>query len=487
MEENNLKTKAKSGLVWSAVERFGTQGVQFFFGIILARLLSPSDYGIIAMPMVFLAIAQVFIDSGFTPALIRKPDLKEEDLSTAFYFNIGVGCFFYVILFICSPLIANFYETPILSDILKFTALATLLTPLTTVQRAILTKTINFKLQAKVSMLAALTSGTIGIWMAYSGFGIWSLVVQQVGAAFVRVVLFWIMVKWKPSTPWSKDSFNYLWGYGNKMLASGLLDTLYNNVFPLVIGKYYSAQALGNYTRAQHFSQLPSSNLTGILQRVSFPLLSAIQNDDVRLARNYRKILKMSAMLIFPLMLGLSAVADPFVRILLTDKWEGCILILQIMCFQLMLYPIHAINLNLLQVKGRSDLFFRLEIIKKIIGISIMIVTIPKGVIWMVCGLLVSSFIALVVNTYYTGKLINVGYLKQMGDLAPIFGVSFVMWLAIILLNNFIESRYIALSVDILIGVSLFYIGARIFLKDIVYDIAEILPIKVQKNIKKIF
>ena len=238
---DNLKQKTQKGLLWSFVERFATQGVQFLFGIILARLLSPEDYGIIAMPLVFLAIAQCFIDSGFSGALIRKPDLTEDDLSTAFYFNIGVGVVCYILLFLTSPLIADFYHTPILANLLKVTALATLFNPLCAVQQAILTRKIDFRTQAIVSLSGAIISGIIGLGMAYNGFGVWSLVCQQVGGYVIRTILLWIKVKWKPKKIWSKESFKYLWGFGSKMLGSGLLDTTYNNIYPIVIGKFFSA------------------------------------------------------------------------------------------------------------------------------------------------------------------------------------------------------------------------------------------------------
>lgn len=477
----SLKNKTQKGLAWSMIERFATQGVQFLFGIILARLLSPDDYGIIAMPLVFLAIAQCFIDSGFSGALIRKPDLTEDDLSTAFYFNIGVGVICYLILFFTSPLIADFYHTPILADLLKVTALATLFNPLCAVQQAILTKKIDFKTQAIVSLSGALVSGVVGLAMAYSGYGVWSLVFQQVGGYVIRTVLLWALCKWKPKSRWSWESFHYLWGFGCKMLGSGLLDTIYNNIYPIVIGKYFSALDLGNYTRAQQFANLPSSNVTGVLQRVTFPVLSSIQNEDERLERNYRKILKLSAFLIFPMMLLLSAIADPLVRVLLTDKWEGCIILLQIICFQMMWYPIHAINLNLLTVKGRSDLFFRLEIFKKIMGVCIMFITIPHGIIWMVSGGIVSSMLSLIINTYYTGKLINVGYFKQMGDLLPIFGVSFIMWLIVHAIISLSSNLYCQLVLGISLGAIVYLIGAKIFLKVEFNDALSMVPDKIKR------
>lgn len=474
----NLMYKTRKGLAWSMIERFATQGVQFLFGIILARLLSPNDYGIIAMPLVFLAIAQCFIDSGFSSALIRKVDLTESDLSTAFFFNIAIGVICYIVLYFTSPFIADFYNTPILSDLLKVTALATLFNPLCAVQQAILTRKIDFKTQAVVSLIGAFISGCVGLIMAYSGYGVWALVSQQVGGYIVRTVLLWLLGNWVPKSRCSWESFKYLWGFGSRMLAAGLLDTIYNNVYPIVIGKYFSAYDLGNYTRAQQFSNLPSSNVTGVLQRVTFPVLSSIQNENERLAKNYRKILRLSAFVVFPLMLLLSAIADPLVRVLLTDKWEGCVILLQIMCFALMLYPIHAVNLNLLQVKGRSDLFFRLEVFKKIIGVTIMCVTIPHGIIWMVSGGIVSSMISLVINTYYTGKLINVGYIKQMCDLLPIFFVSFCMWGVIHFSLYWISNIYIQLPVGILVGLVFYVTFTKIFLKSTWNEVLKMMPSK---------
>lgn len=482
MQQESLKNKTKKGLAWSMIERFATQGVQFLFGIILARLLSPDDYGVIAMPLVFLAIAQCIIDSGFSTALIRKPELTEDDLSTAFYFNIGVGILCYAVLFFTSPLIADFYHTPILSSLLKVTALAVLFNPLCAVQQAILTRKIDFKTQAIVSLSGAVVSGIVGLYMAYNGFGVWSLVFQQVGGYVMRTILLWILGRWKPKRKWSWESFHYLWGFGSKMLGSGLLDTIYNNIYPIVIGKYFSAQDLGNYTRAQQFSSLPSSNVTGVLQRVTFPVLSSIQNEDERLAKNYRKILKLSAFLVFPMMLMLSAIANPLVRILLTDKWIGCVILLQIICFQMMWYPIHAINLNLLTVKGRSDLFFRLEVLKKIIGVCIMCITIPNGIIWMVSGGIVSSMISLVINTYYTGKLIQVGYLKQMRDLLPIFGISLFMWFCVIICVTLIENCYVQLLLGVIIGFILFVVLSKLFLKSEWKDLMSIIRFNENKT-----
>lgn len=478
--ENNksLKEKTKYGMLWSVIERFGTQGLQFIFGIILARLLSPDDYGIIAMPLVFFAIAQCFINSGFVSALIRKPELTQEDLSTTFYFSILVGSVCYVILFMISPWIASFYNTPILEDILKVTSLTTLFTPLSMVQSVLLTRKIDFKTQAKISVISAVSSGSVGIYLAYNGYGVWSLVFQQVAGSLINVVLLWIKCNWHPSTPWSNESFQYLWSYGSKLLASSLLATIYENIYPIVIGKFYSPTELGFFTRAHQFSKLPSSNITGVMQRVTFPILSEMQQDDDRLERNYRKIIKAAGFIVFPLMAGMSCVSEPMVKVLLGEQWLGCILFLQIVCFDYLWYPIHAINLNLLQVKGRSDFFLKLEIWKKILGVSLMAIAIPQGPIWMISLGVVGSFLALIINTYYTGKLINVGFKKQIIDLLPTLLVSMTMWLVIVLINRIAINDTLLLIVDILVGGLVYILLSWIFQKEVFLSVLEMTPLK---------
>lgn len=426
---DNLKAKATRGLFWSSVDRFSSQGISFVFSIFLARILDISDYGIVAMIVVFMAVAQVFVDSGFSPALIRKPDLNEEDKSTAFYFNIVVGLACYGILFIVSPLIADFYDEPLLSPIIRVTGLSIIFNSLCVVQRALFTIAVDFKTQAIISLACTVISGVVGLLMAYNGYGVWALVAQSTISTFLNFVLLWLCSRWRPVTGFSKASFHYLFNFGSKLLASGLLDTLYNNAYPIVIGKFYNSAQLGLYSRAQGYASLPSSNITGILQRVTFPVLSLMQDDDEKLANNYRRLLRMSAFVVFPLMIGLAAIADPLIRVLITSKWAGCIIYLQIICFGMMLYPIHALNLNLLQVKGRSDLFLRLEILKKIIGVCALCITIPFGITAMCIGLVAVSVVALYINTYYTGKLLSLGFLIQIKDLVPFFILSMLVGL----------------------------------------------------------
>ncbi len=457
MAGENLGNRAKRGLIWNAVERLVTNGIQFVLTVILARLLSPDDYGIIAMPAIFLAFAQVLIDSGFANALIRKPDLNEKDLSTAFYFNIFVGLSSYLILFCASPLIADFFNTPILSKLLKVTALVVFLNSLGIVQQAILTKKMDFKTQALVSAISTFLSGAIGVWMAYNGYGVWSLVFQQVSAAFIRVILLWSFGHWHPLKIWSKESFKYLWSFGNKVVIIGFLDTIFNNIYSFVIGKMYNAKDLGNYTRAQQFADLPVNNLSGIIQRVTLPLLSEIQEDNDRLSSIYLRIIRMTALLIVPLMLGLAAMASPLIIALLGDEWIGCVLLFQILCIARIWTPFNSINGNLLQVKGRTDLQLNLEIAKKIVITIVLACTMYGGVVWLVIGFAICTMIAFIINTYYTKRLIGVSFFKQLKAIIPSLVISFLMAMLIILINKIIDNLYLKILTDILVGCLIYF------------------------------
>ena len=464
MSEDNLKSKTKKSLYWQFFNQFGNTGLQFVITTILARLLTPEDYGITALPVIFLAVSQCIVESGFGAALIRKPDLNEKDLSTAFYYGVCMGIILYLGLFLASPFIADFYDAPILTSVLKVTALGLLLSPVASVLSVQLTRSLEFKVLAKISLTCRITTGFVALVIAFSGYGIWALVVPQVVGSFLNIFLLYYCVRWRPKEHWSKESFKYLWGFGSKLLFSYLLGTIYENIYVVVIGKFYSPVQLGIWNRAQSYANLPSKQATGVLQSVTFPVLSKIQDDEEKLAFNYRRILRVSAFVVFPIMLLLSALAEQFVVILITDKWIECVPFLQIMCVAMMLYPIHAINLNVLQVKGRSDLFLRLEIIKKIMGVAILCVTIPWGLIPMAWGMMVSSILSFFVNTYYTGKLIHVNCWRQTLDIAPIFGMAGLMYFV----TGFISSCFANVYVQVVIGGAVavvLYLGIAVLLK----------------------
>ncbi|MDE5883232.1 MAG: lipopolysaccharide biosynthesis protein [Muribaculaceae bacterium] len=460
----SLKNKTVKGTIWSTLERFSVQGIQFVVMIIMARILTPEDYGLVGMLAIFIAISQSLIDSGFSQALIRKQDRSEIDNSTVFYFNIGVGLILYFILFFSAPLIANFYNEPLLIPITRAIGLSLIFNSLVIVQRALLTIRLDFKTQAKASFVGAVVSGVVGIWMAHTGYGVWAIVWQQLTNLAIITLLLWILSHWKPVWAYSWTSFKELFSFGSKMLASGLLDTLYRNIYLIVIGKVFKASDLGYYTRAHQFTDFASSNITGIFQRVTYPVLCTIQNDDIRLADVYRRLLKTSAFIIFPLMMGLAAVAKPMIISFLTEKWLFSAVLIQILCFSQMWYPVHAINLNLLQVRGRSDLFLKLEVIKKINGVIMLCITLPLGLLAMCYGMIITSIIALIINTHYTGKLIHLGFIAQMRDLLPTlllsFGVGAVVYATVTLISM---NSWLALCLGVFEGIILYVVLARLF------------------------
>lgn len=456
MSEQSLKYKTAKGLLWSSVERFSVQGVQFLVMLVIARLLDPSDFGLVGMLAIFLAVAQSLIDSGFSQALIRKQDRTEVDNSTVFYFNIVVSAVLYLILYAIAPWVSDFYNEPQLCSLMRVLCLIVIVNSFAVVQRAIYTASINFKTQAKASFIAALASGLVGVWMAYNGYGVWTLVWQQLLNAGINTLLLWIYSNWYPRWAYSWKSFRELFAFGSKLLASGLLDTLYTNIYLLVIGKIFNASSLGYYTQADRFTKLPSSNITGILQRVTYPVLCSIQDDDERLREDYRKLLRLSAFIIFPMMCLLAGVAYPLVELLIGEKWRFAATLIIPLSFTMMWWPIHAINLNLLQVKGRSDLFLRLEIIKKIIGVTVLVLSIPFGLLFMCYAGIATSIICLVINTYYTGKLIQVGFLMQMKDLSGSLIVSMAIFVVAYFLSFVSDNIIIQLLLALLISAVLF-------------------------------
>lgn len=458
----SLKHKTVKGTIWSSLERFSVQGIQFLVMIIMARVLTPDDYGLVGMLAIFIAISQSLIDSGFSQALIRKQDRTEVDNSTVFYFNIGVGLILYFVLFFTAPLIAKFYDEPILIPLTRVISLSVIINSLVVVQRALLTIKIDFKTQAKATFTGAILSGIVGITMTYTGFGVWSIVAQQLTNLATVMILLWIFSHWRPSLTYSWASFRELFAFGSKLAVSGLLDTLYRNVYLIVIGKVFKAADLGYYTRAHQFAEFPSSNVSGVVQRVTFPVLCTVQNDDERLRDIYRRLLRISAFVVFPLMMGLAGVARPFVSLILNEQWNFAGVLLQIICFAMMWYPVHAINLNLLQVKGRSDLFLKLEIYKKFIGIGILVITVPFGLEAMCYGSIFSSILSLIINTYYTGKLINVGFLKQMRDLMPTMCYSFSMFIIVTLTVRAVSGHIAELLCGIIVGLVYFFIATYI-------------------------
>ena len=454
----SLKQQAVSGIKWSAVESITLQVVHFAVSLVLARLLEPSDFGLVGMVGVFVGISGVFVDSGFSQALIRKLDRTESDNATVFYFNIIIGLLIYVMLFFAAPLIAKFYKEPQLTSITRWVSLMIPLASLGIVQKALLTICVDFKTQTMATIPGALISAIVGIFLAWKGYGVWALVIQQLAGRVSFVILIWTLSKWHPQARFSWQSFKNLFGFGSKLLGSGLLNTFYGNMYNLVIGKVYSASDLGYYSQASHFAGLPSGSLTGILQRVVYPILCKVQNEKARLAKIYRDFIKLTVFIVFPLMTGLAAVSHSTIVVLIGEKWAFAGDLLMYMCFAQMWYPVHAINLNPIQAIGRSDIFLKIEIIKKLIGVAILFATVHFGLVVMVIGGIVNSLLCLYVNTYYTDSLINVSLWTQMKDIAPTFILSMSMFTLIMVFNQFVDNVYVELVGGICLG-AVFYIG----------------------------
>lgn len=464
----SVKQQATKSVLWSAIERFSVQGIQFLLSIIIARLLLPTDYGLIAMLSIFMAIAQTFIDSGFANALIQKKNRTETDYSTAFFFNIAISVVLYLLLYLSSPAIADFYHQEELNAITRIVGISLIINSFGIVQQAKLTIALNFKRQAIASLTAVIISGIVGVVMAYRGYGAWALVWQSLLNNFLRVALLWFFSKWVPLFCFSRESFCTLFSFGSKILLSSLLHTIYTNLYTLIIGKKFSAGELGYYNRAFTLAQFPSTNLTNVIVRAVYPIQCRLQDDDEQLRSMFLKYMRMACYLIFPVMIGFCALAEPVVRLLLTDKWLPAVPLLQILCIAYMWDPIMKINHNMLNVKGRSDYFLYAEVLKKIVAFTILFLTIPFGVKIMCAGLILYAFADIIIITYYTRKLTGISLLIQIKVLLPVVLLSFSMGGLVYLTTLLMENVWIQVLLGLVVGVS-YYVALSF-----IFDIKEI-------------
>lgn len=475
----SLRNRTISGLLWSFIDNFVVQGITFIVGIILARLLTPKEFGLIGMITVFIAVSTSFINSGFGTALIRKKDCTDEDFSTVFYFNMIAGILFYTVLFISATAISNFFNEPELKPLVQILGLVLIIDAFTIIQRTILTKHINFRLQAKISVIASIISGIIGLSMAYTGFGVWSLVAKQLSQQTTNSVLLWLWNKWRPMLKFSKKSFISLFSFGYKLLISGLLDTFYRNLYILIIGKFFSAQELGYFTRANQFQELPSTNINGIISRVTFPVLAEMQDDKIKLKEGYKKIIKSTMLITFFLMLGLAAIAEPMILSLIGDKWYSSVIYLQLLCFVGMMYPLHALNLNILNVHGRSDLFLKLEIVKKIMAVPVIIIGIFWGIKIMIAGMILNSFIAYYINSYWSGKFIDYPITEQLADILPSFLLALINGIIVFALSVILPfGHFPTLFIQLIAGGVLTFLLCELLKPDAYLVIKEIVVSK---------
>ena len=462
---SSTSSKAASGMAWTLIERMSVQVCQFVIGIVLARLLLPSDYGTVGMLAIFMAIAQSLLDSGFNRALIQKKNRTNVDYSTVFYFNLIISLFVYVVFFCIAPYIADFYRTPILTEVSRVVFIAVIVNAFSLVQTAKLTIELNFRLQSLASVISVVSSGILGIVLAYIGYGVWALVAQGVSSAFVRTVILWIFSHWKPIFVFSIDSFKELFSFGSKLLVGDFIHTIYTNMYTLVIGRSFNSSDVGYYNRANGYAALPYSVFSQVVNKVMFPILSEKQDDNVALLNVYNKLFRTPMFFYTPLMFGIAALAKPLICIMIGEKWLNCVSLLQILCIGLVFSPMTAINLNLLYVKGRSDLSLKLDLIKKPIGIAILFASLPFGLWWMCFGKAFYDFVAFVMNCYYTKKLLDYGAIEQLKSISSILIVSILMYLVIYGICSFLTSYIMMLIVGIIIGFS-FYCGVFALLRD---------------------
>ena len=461
-EQQSLKDKTIKGTAWSAIDNVTQMGVSFLVSIVLARLLSPDDYGLIGIINIFTVVCTAIINGGFSSALIRKKDVTDDDYNTSFIVNLGLSLLLYALVFLASPLIAVFFGREELVWLTRVSSLIMIIGALAIVQQTRLTKRIDFKTQTKITLTASVISGVVGITMAFLDFGVWALVAQMLSAQLLRTVLLWFYNHWIPSLRFNKQSFHELFGFGWKLMASGILDSLWTQLYQVVVGKYYNAATLGQYTRANQFSQMFSSNLTNVIQRVTYPVLSEIQDDKERMIAAYRRVIKITMFLTFALMFALGAVSESLLYCLIGEKWHDAATYLPLICIIGASYPLHALNLNMLQVQGRSDLFLKLEIIKKIIALVPLFIGAFVGIFPMLYTSIITCIISYFLNSYFPGKLLGYTSWMQLKDISKSFSVTFTMAVVVYMLKYIPVSYWITLPIQIVVGLGVFILLCRI-------------------------
>ncbi|WP_316569214.1 lipopolysaccharide biosynthesis protein [Neobacillus sp. YIM B06451] len=452
------KATVISSLFWKFTERMGVQGIQFVVSIILARILSPEDFGTIVLITIFIAISGVLVQGGFNTALIQKRDVDDLDYSSVFYLNLFVSGLIYTGLFFASPFIAEFYKEPQLVYVLRFLSLTLLFAPFNSIQNAVLGKKMHFKKLSISNLGAIVISGTVGIVMAYCGYGVWALVLSQLTNQFFITLILWFTVKWRPKLLFSVKRVKMLFSFGWKLVASALIDTLYLNVQSLIIGKMFSPAMLGIYNKGEQFPSLIVSNINGSIQSVMLPAMASNQDNKEKVKEMVRRSIVTSSFVIFPMMMGLAIVGEPLVRILLTEKWLPAVPFLQIFCASYALWPIHTTNLQAINALGRSDIFLKLEIIKKVLGIIILGLSIPYGVYGMALGTLIGGIISSLINAYPNSKLLNYSIQEQWQDIIPSFILSVFMGAGVYAIKLLGFSDVFTLILQMLIGI-FFYFG----------------------------
>ena len=455
---NELRNKAFSNMIWRFFERSGAQAVSFIVQIVLARLLAPEAFGIIALVVVFTSILQVFVDSGMGNALIQKKNADDLDFSSVFYFNMAVCLFLYGLMFVAAPFIADFYDMPDLTSVVRVLSLNVVISGVRNIQQAYVSKHLMFKRFFYATLGGTIGAAIVGVTMAYRGYGVWAIVAQQLLNSSLGTIILWLTVKWRPKLMFSFERLKGLFSYGWKLLVSSLINTVYIEIRQLIIGKVYLPEELAFYNRSSHFPKFVVENINSSIDSVLLPTMSAEQDDKNRVRAMTRRAIKTSTYLMMPLMVGLAVCADPIVRLILTEKWLPCVPFLRIFCFVYAFQPIHTANLNAIKALGRSDLFLMLEILKKIVGLTAMLATIFISIEAMVYSYLVTTIISMCINAWPNKKLLDYSIKDQVFDMLPAILVAMAMSVPCFMITMSGLEDVITLLIQVLTG-AVFYIG----------------------------
>lgn len=458
MAKQSLKDKTVKGTFWSAADSFLGHGVTFIVGIVLARLLSPEEYGLIAIVTIFTNILLGVVDSGFSNSLIRKLKVSDDDYNTLFFFNLAVSLVLFSLLFVGAPWIAKFFERPQLVALVRVMGVMLIVHSLTIVQSTILIRKIDFKTKTKASVIAAIASGVIGIGMAFFGFGVWSLVGQQLTRQAVYSGCLWFYNRWWPKLRFSFDSLRYMWGFGWKLLLSGMLNHIWAELKKVIVSKFYSPAILGQYSKAGEFSRFFSSNFTSIIERVTYPVLAQVQDNKTRMVSAYRRVIKTTMFVTVVCMFSLGAVSEPLIYCLIGPKWHIAATFLPFICVYRSIYPLQSINLNMLKVQGRTDIFLYVEIAKKIILLGPLFVGAFVGIYWMLVTSIFTSVISFFLNSFYTGKSLGYTSWMQLKDVAPSYGIGLAVAVPVYFLKYLPLTYWVVLPMQILVGAGIFFL-----------------------------
>lgn len=447
-------------MAWNGIEKFVIQGIGFVIGIILARILMPADYGLIGMLAIFFAFSELLVGSGFSMALIQKSNCTEIDYSTIFHFNLIVSVIIYFILFFSAPLIAQFFSAPKLTVLIRVLSLSIIINSLSIVQQTHLTIRLDFKTQALISLISIVVSGSIGIFMAYRGFGVWALVIQMLSSGLVRTISLLLFNKWLPLLIFSASSFKQLFGFSSKLLGASLVATLVNNLYSILIGKIFAAKDLGFYIRAKQYPEVLSGTITTVLQGVTFPILASLQNDQERMVLVYGRLMGMVVFFVVPALTLFAILAEPFICFFLTEKWMSVVPLMQWLCFARMITPISALNMNILNAIGRSDLFFWVDISKLPLTVAALVITIPMGLTAVVIGHFATSFICFFINAYYPGKLFKFGAVRQIKEMWRVICATLVMSTVVFIAVVMLPSDFLKLLIGVPLGTGIYLLMA---------------------------